>query len=291
MKKTYIFAAAAILMWSTMPAISGLLLGELDNLTVLCISSFFATVAMLVIDVASGKLAIMRNYKLRDYLKLSLIGMPGVFLYYVFYYAGAVRLPASQAFITNYLWPIMSIVFAVILLRERMTVPKIIAVTISFAGVFTVAGDDILSLSAGSLAGTGFCLAGAVCYGLFTVLNKKSSYDKQVAMTMAMFVSFVFSLVMTLVTGKMPTVSFTQLPGILWNGVATMAVANLLWTLALAGGNTAKVSNLAYITPFLSLVWTYLILGEIPSPLSVIGLCMIVLGIFIQLKGDAVHKK
>lgn len=284
--KTYFFAAAAILMWSTMPTISALLLGEINNYTVLAASSLFATATMLVIVLASGKLSLMRSYKIRDYLKMAGIGLPGVFLYYVFYYEGTMRLPASQAFITNYLWPIMSIVFAVIILRERMTLPKTIAVVMSFAGVFTVAGNDILSFSTDSIKGTLFCMAGAVCYGLFTVLNKRSNYDKQVSMTMAMLTSFVLSLVPALLVGDGILIAPPQIPGIVWNGVFTMALANLSWTLALSHGNTAKISNLAYITPFASLIWTYFILGEVPSPLSIMGLCLIVCGIFIQLKGD-----
>ncbi len=278
-------------MWSTMPTISSLLLGEMDNSTVLAVSSFFATVTMIVIVILSRKFSLAISYRIKDYLKMAVIGLPGVFLYYVFYYAGATRLPASQAFITNYLWPIMSIVFAVLILREKMTLPKTIAVVMSFAGVFTVAGDDILSLSISSIKGTLFCFAGAVCYGLFTVLNKKSAYDRQIAMTVAMFVSFVLSTSTALLTGSSLSLSLPQIPGILWNGVFTMALANLSWTLALSGESTAKIANLAYITPFLSLVWTFFILGEPVKPTSLIGLCMIVAGIFIQLKGNALTSR
>ena len=277
-------------MWSTMSTISKLLLGEMDNYAVLCVSSFFAVATMLVISLASRKWSLMRSYTIVDYVKMAGIGLPGVFLYYAFYYSGASVLPASQAFITNYLWPIMSIVFAVILMGEKMTLPKAVAVAMSFAGVFTVAGNDILSFSIDSIKGTLFCFAGAVCYGLFTVLNKKSPYDKQVLMTVAMGVAFMLSFAVVMIRGGSLTVSLSQMPGILWNGVATMAVANLLWTLALAGGNTAKVSNLAYITPFLSLVWTFFILHEPIKPLSVIGLCMIVGGIFIQLRCDGAKR-
>ena len=219
------------------------------------------------------------------------IGLPGVFLYYVFYYSGATRLPASQAFITNYLWPVMSIVFAVIILREKMSIPKVIAVAMSFAGVFTVAGNDILSFSKDGITGTLFCLAGAVCYGLFTILNKKSPYDKQISMTAAMLVAFLLSLIPAVTVGGGLRIGLSQLPGILWNGVFTMALANLFWSLALSGGNTARISNLAYITPFLSLVWTFFILHEPINPLSVVGLCLIVGGIFIQLRCDGAKSK
>ena len=213
------------------------------------------------------------------------IGLPGVFLYYVFYYAGTARMPASQAFIINYLWPIMSIIFACIVLKEKITVRKILAVILSFLGVFTVAGDDLIHFNADTAIGMLCCFGAAVCYGLYTAINKKSDYDKQVSMTVTMFVAFLFSLIIVLIRGGDLLIEPMQLPGILWNGVATMALANLAWALALADGNTAKVSNLAYITPFLSLVWTFFILKEPIEPMSILGLCMIVVGIFIQLKG------
>ena len=54
--------------------------------------------------------------------------------------------------------------------------------------------------------------------------------------------------------------------------------------MALAGSNAARISNLAYITPFLSLVWAAVFLKEMPSVWSVVGLCLIVLGIFVQLR-------
>jgi len=69
----------------------------------------------------------------------------------------------------------------------------------------------------------------------------------------------------------------------LWNGAVTIGVGYTSWALALKHGDTAKVSNLAYITPFLSLVWTTLVLHETFNPWSLAGLGIIVLGIFIQL--------
>lgn len=63
-----------------------------------------------------------------------------------------------------------------------------------------------------------------------------------------------------------------------------MAIANVCWVEALRLGNTAKVSNLAYITPFVSLVWVAIFLKERIEIYSIIGLIMIVLGIFVQME-------
>jgi len=64
------------------------------------------------------------------------------------------------------------------------------------------------------------------------------------------------------------------------------AIPFTTWALALEKGDTAKISNLAYITPFLSLVWTSLILKEKLNPYSILGLVIIVLGILIQIKKE-----
>ena len=284
MKKSYFYAAGAIGMWSTMPTISKLLLGEMDGYKVLYISTLFAAIAMFVINLCSKKWQIMKSYRFIDYLKMAAIGLPGVFLYYAFYYAGAARMYASQAFIVNYLWPIMSIVFACMILKEKMTVRKVIALVLSFLGVFTVAGKDLIYFNADTVLGMVFCFGAAVCYGLYTAVNKKSNYDKQVSMTVAMVAACLPSMVIVLLRGGNLWIAPSQIPGMVWNGVVTMALANLFWALALSKGNTAKISNLAYITPFLSMVWTFFILKEEIKPVFLLGLSMIVVGIFIQLK-------
>ena len=284
MKKTYIFAGVAILLWSTMATVSKMLLGSLDPYQVLCISAFFATVFLLVANLVTGRLGKLKTYAVKDYVYSLCAGLLGNFFYYVFYYAGAARMPASQAFIVNYLWPIMSVVFACILLQEKLTLRKSAAFALSFLGVATVAGGDLLQFDGRILLGVALCAAGAVCYGAFTALNKKWNCDAQLGMMLSFGLSFLLSLVLNLVNGAKWTLSGGQLAGLAWNGISCMAGGSVCWALALARGNTAKISNLAYITPFLSLVWVAVFLKEMPTPWSVAGLCLIVLGIFVQLK-------
>ena len=215
---------------------------------------------------------------------MALIGLPGTLFYNLFYYAGAAILPASQAFIINYLWPIMSVVFACILLKEKLTGRKVLAFVISFLGVVTVAGGDLVNFHGRTLWGILLCMGAAVSYGVYTAVNQKWNYDKQVAVMVVYGSTFLLCAVISLVMGTPLQIGWGQLAGLGWNGICVMAVATTTWALALESGNTAKVSNLAYITPFLSLVWVFLVLHEIPSPFAVAGLCLIVLGIFVQLK-------
>ncbi len=284
MKKAYFFAGSAIFLWSSMATVSKLLLNTLDSFTVLCVSSLFAALFLLITNSVSGKVRLLKGYTIKDILIITLIGLPGTFFYYIFYYLGASTMPASQAFIINYLWPIMSVVFACIILKEKMTVKKAVAIALSFVGVIIVTGGDLLKFDVGVIIGALLCMLGAVSYGLFTALNKKATYDKSLSVMLSFFATFVLTLIICIAKGSSFAFSGFEIVGFLWNGVTTMATATTLWAIALSLGNTAKISNLAYITPFLSLVWTGIFLKERINPLSVVGLSVIILGIFIQLK-------
>lgn len=290
MKKTYLLAATSIFCWSTVATITKLMLGSLNNVQLLWISSLFAAMFLCLVSIVNGNIRILKDYKLKDYLIMVLICIPGTLLYYLFYYAGAERMLASQAFIVNYMWPIMSVVCACIVLKEKLTIRKVIAILVSFLGVGIATSADLLSLNHNTIIGSVFCLLGAVSYGVFTSLNQKFSYDKGVSMMIGYFASFIITTVINAVNGDLFVPTFSQIPGVVWNAVFTMAIANTVWVMALEKGNTAKISNLAYITPFLSLVWTALILKEPITVNAVLGLVIIVVGIFIQLKDKPAEK-
>ncbi|MBQ3404732.1 MAG: DMT family transporter [Oscillospiraceae bacterium] len=74
-----------------------------------------------------------------------------------------------------------------------------------------------------------------------------------------------------------------QLAGLAVYGVFCDGVAYVTWLLAIERGNTAVISNLAYITPFISLLVTHYILGEAVTLYSVLGLLLIITGIAVQL--------
>lgn len=286
MKKTYILAGVAIFFWSTMATISKLLLGSFTSIQVLCISSLFAFLFLFIKNLATRNIVKLKYYKAKDILIMILIGLPGIFLYNIFYYFGAAIMPASQAFIINYLWPIMSVVFACILLKEKLTPRKIIAIVLSFLGVIIVTAENLGSLEISALAGAGCILFAAVCYGLFTALSQKYEYDKNISQMLTYFTTFLITAIMSVISKEPLQIGVLEILGLAWNGVFVMGVATTAWTIALESGNTAKISNLAYITPFASLIWTSLFLKEPISIFSVVGLVVIVGGILIQLKKE-----
>ena len=285
MKQEYFYAGISIFLWSTTATVTKLLLGSLNSMQIMLASSLVAFVFLFFVSLFKGSLKELKSYKLTDYIQISGIGTIGIFLYHLFLYLGIDRMNASQAFIINYLWPIMTMVFACILLKEKMTLQKGIAIYLSFLGVVQVTvNGNLLQTEKSSIVGAVYCIMAALSYGLFCVLNKQKRYNKYLSMMLYYFVAMLISLFYIVFTKDWFVLSWSQTAGMFWIGVFTTAIAFTTWALALAKGDTAKISNLAYITPFLSLVWTWLILKEPLTFSSVVGLVMIVSGILIQLK-------
>ncbi|MFH2101581.1 MAG: DMT family transporter [Candidatus Micrarchaeota archaeon] len=177
--KPYMFALLAVLFWSTTAAVAKLLLSTMVVIQVLLFTSLFATITLFAVALLQNKTKIIRKYAAKDFLRFAYMGFIGIFLYYVFLYAGLATAPAQEAFVVNYTWPIWVVIFAIPLLHEGLCPEKIMGTVLGFTGVaYVVIKGDVLGFSILSSEGGMFAIAGAVCCGLFSVLGKKQDYDR-----------------------------------------------------------------------------------------------------------------
>lgn len=283
MKKNYIYAITTVMIWATMATVVKMMLFDIPNLEALSISSVFAFLFLLLMNIKTGAIKAMKNYSLKDYGIMSGLGFIGLFVYSALYYYGLAQLSSQEACIVNYLWPIMLVVFSCIILKEKLTFMKAFAMLCSFIGIV------ILSMGSGgdgagnAMLGIISCMIAAACYGLFSVLNKKADYNQNIAMMVIWFVVAVCAMVLGLLTENWVPIKGTQWIGMVWLGVVIDAVAYLLWALALKGTeNTAKIANLAYLTPFLSLIVSAIVLKEKVELRAFIALVFIIGGILLQ---------
>ncbi|MBQ1686342.1 MAG: DMT family transporter [Ruminococcus sp.] len=240
-------------------------------------------IMLLIINIINGAIKEMKRYRLKDYLKMSGLGFLGLFMYSALYYYGIAVLSSQEACILNYLWPMMIVLFACLLLRETLTVKKAIAMVMSFAGIVVLTLGSGGGSSGNRLFGIIACVAAAVCYGLFSVLNKKHSLNQSVTMMWIWLTVAVCSAVSGLIIEAWQPITGWQWAGVAWLGIVVNAVAYLLWALALKGArDSAKIANLAYLVPFLSIVLTALILKEQIACTAAIALVLIIGGILLQ---------
>ena len=282
-KISYIFVIAAALLWGSTAAIAKLLLTDLNSLQVLFFNNFFAFLGLFVAVLIRRRLAVIRSYEKKDYVVFATLGFLGTFLYNLFLISALEALPAQEAFIINYLWPVMAVIFAVTILKEKVNLRKAVGLISSFVGVAVVVTQGNFSvLHFNSVAGILFAISGAVAFGLFSVLGKRYHREQFTGMLLYYFFGTLFALLTLLVFSSLPILSWHQLFGLVWLGAFTSGLAFVFWFLALEYGDTAKMSNIIFLTPFLSLVYIHFLVGEKILISSVAGLVFIVAGIIIQ---------
>ena len=283
MKKSYIYAGLTVLIWSTLATVVKLVLKDIPNFQALAISSAFAFVFLLILNIINGSIKEMKHYRIKDCLTMAGLGFLGLFMYSALYYYGIAELGSQEACILNYLWPMMIVIFACIILKVRINVKKIIAMLMSFAGIVVLTLGSGGVSSGNRLFGIIACVTAAVCYGLFSVLNKKHSLNQNVTMMWIWFTTAVCSLVLSLIFENWQPIAGVQWLGIAWLGIVVNAVAYLLWAIALKGASdSAKIANLAYLVPFISIIISWLVLKEQITINAVFALVLIIGGILIQ---------
>ena len=271
------------MIWATMASVVKVMLFDIPNLEALSISSVFAFLFLLIVNIKNGSIRLMKNYSAKDYGIMSVLGFIGLFMYSALYYYGLIHLTSQEACIVNYLWPIMLVIFSCIILKEKLTPIKIMAMICSFLGIVILSAGSNSASGGNNMLGIASCIIAAACYGLFSVLNKKYDYNQNIAMMIIWIVVAICAFVLGIFTEEWVAIKGSAWIGMIWLGVFIDAIAYLLWSLALKEStNTAVVANLAFLTPFLSLIISAIFLKEEVKPTAVISLIFIVGGILVQ---------
>ncbi|MCR4955865.1 MAG: DMT family transporter [Lachnospiraceae bacterium] len=283
-KRAYFLAGVAVLLWGTVSTSSKLLTNQYSATYALTFAFLSATVFFFFYNLFKGKLKLLKQLSLKAIATIVGVGSLGVLFYNLFLLFGTNLLPAQKAFVINDLWPALIIIFSCMILREKMTFGKIAAIAFSFLGIIVVVSNgDLSNLSGGSYLGALYCVIAAICYGLYCTLNKLFAYDKDLSMLLGYGTGTIVALICTIATGDFQIPSAMGLLKMSYNGLFCNAIPYLCWALALDMGDTAIIANLAYLTPFISLVVTHVILGEEITIFSFLGLILIVFGIIIQI--------
>ncbi len=283
-KQAYAYATVAVLFWSTVASAFKVSLRYLDFLQLLFFASIASIVILFLILLIQNKLALFKEYSGKDYLHSAMLGFLNPFLYYVILFKAYSLLPAQEAQPLNYTWSIMLVLLSIPLLKQRIGLKSILAIFISYFGVFIISTrGDILGFTFTNLNGVLLALGSAVIWALFWIFNIKDKRDEVAKLFLNFSFGFVFILIAMLISSKMRIPSLAGLVGASYVGLFEMGITFVLWLKALKlSRTTAQVSNLIYLSPFLSLVLIHLVVGEKILPSTIIGLIFIVAGIIIQ---------
>ena len=283
-KQPYIYAITAVLFWSTVASAFKVSLRYLDFLQLLFFASIVSIVVLFLILLVQNKLSVFKEYSGKDYLHSVMLGFLNPFLYYVILFKAYSLLPAQEAQPLNYTWSIMLVLLSIPLLKQKIRLKSILAILVSYFGVFIISTrGDILGLTFTNLSGVFLALGSAVIWALFWIYNIKDRRDEVAKLFLNFSFGFIFILTSMLVSSRMRIPAVAGLAGAAYVGTFEMGITFVLWLKALKlSKTTAQVSNLIYLSPFLSLVLIHLVVGEKILLSTIIGLIFIVAGIIIQ---------
>ena len=277
------YGLSAVLLWSTVATAFKITLSYFSPAQMLAGASLVSCLVIFGVAIAQGKCAqILPTLKARP-LYFLLLSVINPFIYYLILFKAYDLLPASVAQPINYTWAITLTFMSAIFLKQQIRRQDWIAAALGYVGVVIIATQGNLSdLSGVDPQGVVFALCSTLLWAGFWILNAKNKADPVVSL----FLSFLLALPMTWSVALLEPWSSVPWQGwasLLYVGVFEMGITFVLWLKAIQlSSNTAKISNLIFISPFISLILLSQIIDEIIPPTSFIGLIMIVAGLIIQ---------
>jgi drug/metabolite transporter (DMT)-like permease len=286
-RKATLLGLAAVFFWSTVATAFKLALQHVDHFQLLFLANVFSLVSLGLVLAVQGKSHLLFCATARQYRMVFGLGLLNPFIYYLVLFKAYDLLPAQVAQPLNFTWALMLSWLSVPLLGQKVGWRHGLAGLICYFGVVVLAtGGDLTTFKVANPLGVALALGSTVIWALYWIGNTKSDLDP----VAGLFLGFAFSL--PFVTGAVLLFSSLNIgwAGVLggaYVGAFEMGFTFVLWLTALRlTASTARIANLIFLAPFLSLVFIHFVLGEHVLPATIIGLVLIVAGLIFQSSGD-----
>jgi drug/metabolite transporter (DMT)-like permease len=286
-KLAYAYGLGTVLIWSTVASAFKLALKHLDHLQLLLVADAVSVVTLAIILAAQGRLRLFKELSRGELLRNCLLGALNPFLYYIILFKAYSLLPAQVAQPLNYTWAIALAVLSAPLLGQKLTLRDMLAIGISYAGVVVLSTQgNLTGLDFGNPLGVGLALLSTVVWALYWIANTKNVTDPTLALLLNFAAALPLILAATAVWSSLPGLVGAPVQGLLaacYVGVFEMGVSFALWLQAMRlTESTARIGNLIFLSPFLSLALIHMILGEVIHATTYAGLVLILAGNLIQ---------
>jgi drug/metabolite transporter (DMT)-like permease len=280
----YKYALISVLFWSTVATAFKVTLEFLNPVSLLFYSSVVSLIILGAILYKEKKLNIaFLHIKNKPILSL-ILGAINPFLYYLILFNAYEILPAQEAQAINYTWALMFAYLSVIFLKNKLTKADIIAGFICYFGVLIIATKGHpFSLEFSSTLGVILAITSTILWAIYWIINSKSKIDATVGLFCNFFIGVFLIGFYLMFTKELQIPNLKATFGVIYIGLFEMGITFVFWLKAVNYTHSiSKISNLIFLSPFLSLVFIHFFVGEEILLSTIIALILIILGLVIQ---------
>lgn len=276
----YLTLASSI--WGGMYVVVKVVVAVIPPLELVWMRYLIALVALVVIGLVMRQNWIIKRQHFALVIAISIIGYV---ISIVTQETGTMLSTAQMGAIITSTTPAFMVLFARLILKERLTFKKAISVSLATIGVITIVGLDSINLSS-MLGGISLTIA-ALTWALMSVLIKRlpSDYSQIVITTYATFLAVV--VLTPIVIPKLPQIDVNALAnptiwgGLLYLGVISTACGFLFWNRGLQLLNASSGGVFFFFQPVVGTLLGWALLGETISITFWIGSSLIFLGVLL----------
>lgn len=279
LNKAVFLALLCVVSWSFIPVISKVATADITPLQLLFLSNALSALMIGCVLIMWRKQISSITLQLKSNLwATALPAFLGCFFYYLCLYYGYSKANGIAVLVVQYLWPVLIVLLAPLVLHEKLTNKVIVAASMGFIGTVIVATKgDFSTFDRQSLPILGIVFTGALAFALFSLLSKKIQCYTLVATFLFFIWATLFSLLALLATTgvQLPTSNIAWL-GLIVNGTVVNGLSYFWWLRALQLEQASRIAPLVFLTPILAGLWLVLLLGEAFFISYIVGLCMCV---------------
>lgn len=274
----YLILASSI--WGAMYVVVKIVVEVIPPLELVWIRYLVAILALLVIGfITRQKWRIEKRY----FLIIIAIGIIGNTISIVAQEVGTMLSSAQMGAMITSSTPAFMVIFARLILKERLTLKKGLSVCLATIGVFLIVGVGNLDLSS-KLGGISLLIA-ALTWALMSVLVKRlpSDYSQIVVTTYSSLVAVI--MLTPFVLPRLHAINISEMThptiwgGLLYLGIVSTAGGFLLWNRGLQMLNASSGGIFFFFQPVVGTVLGWLILGESIGVIFWIGSVLILIGV------------
>ena len=282
--KAYLLTLMAVTFWGTAASAFKIALQYVTPYILLFYSALVSTIALFIIVILQGKVTQLSKITPKQIGKAALLGFLNPFLYYVVLFKAYSLLPGQIAMALNYGWPLALTLLSVPILKQTLSRAQVTAVVISFFGAIVIATKgQFAGFDEVSKLGLALAFGSTIIWALFWLFNARDGLDPVTKLFSGFCFGLLYSVLFSPLFGGLQLPDIRAVLPLTYIGFFEMGLTFVLWLTALELSSTAaRVGNLIYISPFLSLIFLRIIIGEEIHVATFLGLLLIVGSILFQ---------